>query len=108
MPSCLRPFKLLRSPCLFGRTLGACFLVLMGFAGQARASIAFVQSNSTTPQSPQTAVAVVYTLAQTAGNLNVVVVGWNDATATVISVVVTKGNAYAVAAAAGGQRGRAG
>src|SRR5213080_1669080 len=98
MPSCLRLFKLLRSPILFGRTLGACFLVLMGFAGQARASIAFVQSNSTTPQSPQTAAAVVYTLAQTAGNLNVVVVGWNDSTATVISVMDTKGNAYAVAA----------
>ena len=107
MPSCLRLFKLLRSPILFGRTLGACFLVLMGFAGQARASIAFVQSNSTTPQSPQTAAAVVYTLAQTAGNLNVVVVGWNDSTATVISVMDTKGNAYAVAAAPVVQSGTA-
>src|SRR5436309_2425334 len=107
MPSCLRLFKLLRSPILFGRTLGACFLVLMGFAGQARASIAFVQSNSTTPQSPQTAAAVVYTLAQTAGNLDVVVVGWNDSTATVISVMDTKGNAYAVAAAPVVQSGTA-
>src|SRR5437867_11083326 len=107
MPSCLRLFKLLRSPILFGRTLGACFLVLMGFAGQARASIAFVQSNSTTPQSPQTAAAVVYTLAQTAGNLNVVVVGWNDSTATVISVMDTKGNTYAVAAAPVVQSGTA-
>src|SRR5437660_11291407 len=107
MPSCLRRFKLLRSPILFGRTLGACFLVLMGFAGQARASIAFVQSNSATPQSPQTTVAVVYTLAQTAGNLNVVVVGWNDTTATVISVMDTKGNAYAIAAAPVVQSGTA-
>src|SRR5207302_3382559 len=69
--------------------------------------ISFVQSNSATPQSPQTTVAVVYTLAQTAGNLNVVVVGWNDSTATVISVMDTKGNAYAVAAAPVVQSGTA-
>src|SRR5438552_3218327 len=79
----------------------------MGFAGQARASIAFVQSNSTTPQSPQTSVPVVYIQAQTAGNLNVVVVGWNDSTATISSVLDTKGNAYAVAAAPVVQSGTA-
>ena len=53
----------------------------------AQATIAFVQVNSATPQSPSTTVAVPYTGAQTAGNLNVVVVGWNDATAQVQSVV---------------------
>jgi hypothetical protein len=42
-------------------------------------------------------VAVPYTGAQTAGDLNVVVVGWNDTTATVKSVADTKGNAYVLA-----------
>src|SRR5580765_3732751 len=107
MPSCLRRCKLTTSLILFGRTLGVCFLVLMGFAGQAQASISFVQSNSATPQTPQATVAVVYTLAQTAGNLNVVVVGWNDSTATVVSVMDSKGNPYAVAAPALVQSGTA-
>jgi hypothetical protein len=79
----------------------------MGFTGQAQASISFVQSNSATPQSPQTTVTVVYTLAQTAGNLNVVVVGWNDSTATVSSVMDSMLNAYAVAAAPVVQSGTA-
>src|SRR5690349_172304 len=83
---------------LLGRSLGLCFLLLSVGLGQARGAIAFVQTNSATPQSPQTTVAVVYTLAQTAGNLNVVVVGWNDSTATVSSVVDSKGNTYALAA----------
>ena len=43
-------------------------------------SIAFVQVNAATPQSPSTSVAVSYPLAQTAGNLNIVAVGWNDTT----------------------------
>src|SRR5204862_7700296 len=43
-------------------------------------TIAFVQANYATPQTAQIAVAVPYTAAQTAGNLNVVVAGWNDST----------------------------
>ena len=39
-------------------------------------------------------VKVTFTAAQTAGDLNVVVVGWNDSTATVSSVTDRKGNAY--------------
>src|SRR6266403_1827919 len=97
MPSCLRRFKLPRSPILFGRTLGACFLVLMGISGQAQASITFVQQNSAVPQAPQTTVTVPYTLAQTGGNLNVVIVGWNNSTATVASVTDTRGNIYSPA-----------
>jgi hypothetical protein len=42
-------------------------------------------------------VPVAFTSAQTAGNLNVVVVGWNDTTATVSSVTDSKGNAYTLA-----------
>jgi hypothetical protein len=46
----------------------------------------FVQVKSATPQTATGSVAVTYTLAQTAGNLNVVVVGWNDTTSTVSMV----------------------
>jgi hypothetical protein len=60
----------------------------------AQAAIAFVQVNAATPQSPALTVAVPYAGAQTAGNLNVVVVGWNDATAQVQSVVDSRGNTY--------------
>ena len=60
----------------------------------AQGAIAFVQVNSATPQTNSTTVAVPYTAAQTAGNLNVVVVGWNDATAQVQSVVDSRGNVY--------------
>src|SRR6202171_1802064 len=50
------------------------------------ASIAFVQLNYATPQSSVANVSVPFTAAQSAGNLNVVVVGWNDTTAQVSSV----------------------
>ena len=60
----------------------------------AASTITYVQSAYATPQSPQTTVNVTYTAAQTAGDLNVVVVGWNDSTATVSSVTDSKGNVY--------------
>ena len=50
-----------------------------------------------TPQSPTATVPVAYPGAQTAGNLNVVVVGWNDTTATVQSVKDSGGNNYSLA-----------
>ncbi|HEV2397944.1 MAG TPA: IPT/TIG domain-containing protein [Candidatus Sulfotelmatobacter sp.] len=59
--------------------------------------INYVQSNYADPQAPQTTVGVAYTAAQVAGDLNVVVVGWNDSTATVKSVTDTAGNAYTLA-----------
>ncbi|PYN76960.1 MAG: hypothetical protein DMD96_24525 [Candidatus Rokuibacteriota bacterium] len=59
--------------------------------------IAFVQSNYAVPQSPQTTVTVLFPAAQTAGNLNVVVVGWNDTTATVSAVTDSAGNPYTLA-----------
>ena len=40
---------------------------------------------------------VTFASAQTAGNLNVVVVGWNDTIATVSSVTDSKGNVYTLA-----------
>ncbi len=61
------------------------------------APIAFVQGNFADPQTPQTSLTVVFNAAQTAGNLNVVAVGWNDTKAVVNSVVDSKGNVYALA-----------
>ena len=49
------------------------------------------------PPIPATSVAVTYTAAQSAGDLNVVVVGWNDATTTVSSVTDTSDNTYTLA-----------
>src|SRR5712672_4299350 len=72
-------------------------LALIGFASRAQASITFVQQNSSTPQTPQATITVPYTLAQTGGNLNVVVVGWNDSTAVISSVNDTRGNIYSLA-----------
>jgi hypothetical protein len=60
-------------------------------------TIKFVQGNYKAPQSTPTSVVVPYTAAQSVGNLNVVVVGWNDATMTVSSVTDTKGNIYTLA-----------
>ena len=67
---------------------------MVSTAGAPAAPIAFVQVNSAVPQSPQATVAVAYPLAQTAGNLNVVVVGWNSASGQVQSVADTRGNPY--------------
>jgi len=64
---------------------------------RAAATVAYVQGNYSTPQSPQSSVTVTFTAAQAAGDLNVVVVGWNDSTATVKSVTDTSGNTYTVA-----------
>jgi len=57
----------------------------------------FVQGNSAVPHGSIPSVAVPFNGAQAAGNLNVVVVGWNDTTATVTSVSDTAGNAYTLA-----------
>jgi fibronectin type 3 domain-containing protein len=66
-------------------------------ATSAAASIAFVQGNSAVPQSPLSTVTAAFTAAQSAGNLNVAVVGWNDVVAHVLSVTDTKGNPYSLA-----------
>ena len=62
------------------------------------APIAFVQVASATPQSATQTVAVTYPKAQTSGDLNVVVVGWNDTTSNVQSVTDSLGNVYTLAA----------
>ena len=60
-------------------------------------TISYVQGNWATPTNYSSPVAVTYPAAQTAGNLNLVVVGWNDTVATVSSVVDSRGNSYALA-----------
>ena len=49
-------------------------------------AIGFVQVNSATPQVAASSVQVPYLNAQTAGNLNIVVVGWSDSTSNVAMV----------------------
>ena len=61
------------------------------------AALTYVQGNYATPQSSQTSVPVTYTAAQNAGDLNVVIVGWNDATTQVKSLTDSKGNVYQLA-----------
>ena len=68
-----------------------------GFTYNGTVAISFVQVAAATPQSSTATVAVAYPGAQTAGDLNVVVVGWNDTTATVQSVKDSAGNTYSLA-----------
>src|SRR5262249_39901943 len=70
--------------------------------------IKFIQGNFKAPQSSQTSVPITYTGAQSAGDLNVVVVGWNDASTTVSSVTDTMGNTYTLAVGPTVQPGPAG
>ena len=63
---------------------------------QASPGISFVQVASTT-SSAATSVPVAYTLPQAAGDLNIVVVGWNDTTTPIQSVTDSAGNAYTLA-----------
>jgi len=55
-----------------------------------------IQINAKLPSSGAQ-VSAVYASAQGAGDLNVVVVGWSDSTATVSTVTDTKGNVYTLA-----------
>jgi hypothetical protein len=61
------------------------------------AAITYVQGNYATPQTPESSVSVEYISAQAAGDLNVIVVGWNDSTATVEAISDSTGNTYSLA-----------
>jgi hypothetical protein len=61
------------------------------------AGINFVQQNNTTSAPSGLSMVVAYPTAQTAGNLNIVVVGWNDTSAAVKSITDTRGNSYTLA-----------
>ena len=58
---------------------------------------AFVQVNSAVPQTNQSTVATTYTAAQTAGNTNILAIGWNNTTSTITAVTDTAGNTYQLA-----------
>src|SRR5207245_3275629 len=60
-------------------------------------SIKFGPSNSAYPPRAHRRVTVTYTVGQSAGDLNVVIVGWNDSTTAVASVSDTTGNSYTLA-----------
>ena len=68
-----------------------------GFTYNAAAAIGYSQVASATPQSATATVPVTFPASQTAGDLNVVVVGWNDNTSTVQSVKDSAGNTYKLA-----------
>src|SRR6476469_2491604 len=57
----------------------------------------FVQVNSAVPQTNQSTVATTYTAAQTAGNTNILAIGWNHTTSTITAVTDTAGNTYQLA-----------
>jgi hypothetical protein len=57
-----------------------------------------VQSNLSTSPTTGSSLTVTYASAQAAGDLNVVVVGWNNATGSVSSITDSKGNTYTLAA----------
>ena len=87
----LQPFNFLSG---FAMLLSWLLLPAMA-AGQ----VSSVQVNSSdTVFINRSVVAVPFTAAQTAGNLNVVVVGWSDTSATIASVKDSNGNTYALAA----------
>jgi len=77
--------------------MGLCLVPALA-AGQA-----FVQVNSNAPPPVNTAtVTVSYTTPETAGDLNVVVVGWGDPTSSVVSVVDDNTNTYKLAGTTAG------
>src|SRR5262245_49808484 len=57
----------------------------------------FIQGNFAVPSTPQTNVAVRFNAAQSAGNLNVVIVGWSDSVSHTVAVTDTSGNTYQLA-----------
>jgi hypothetical protein len=62
-------------------------------------NISFVQANYTAPASSSgTTVSVAFTAAQSAGDLNIVAIGWFDTTSTISSVTDSSGNVYTPAA----------
>ena len=53
--------------------------------------------NAAAPQTNQSSVPVTYTGAQTAGDTNILAIGWNNTTSTITSVTDSAGNTYQLA-----------
>src|SRR5258708_24318403 len=64
----------------------------IGRVAQSLSGPTFVQMNYATPQNPVSTVPVSFPAAQSAGNLNLVLVRWNHTPAHVASVIDSKGN----------------
>lgn len=62
----------------------------------------FVQANSNTVAVNTSTVSVTYASPETAGNLNVVVVGWNDTTSSIVSVTDDNTNTYVLVGTSAG------
>jgi hypothetical protein len=65
--------------------------------GQVTTTPSYVQGNYSAPQSPMNAVTVPFRAAQGAGNLNIVVAGWNNSNSQVTSLTDRSGNLYQLA-----------
>src|SRR5690348_10364646 len=71
------------------------FLVLTGLllrTSSVSAAATFVQQNYACPQSLLSSVGATYNGAQTLGNTNVVVIGWNDKNSNITALTDTAGN----------------
>src|SRR5262249_24494140 len=68
-----------------------------GYTYTSGVPIGFAQIAYATPQTPTQTVNVTFPGAQTLGDLNVVIVGWNDTSANVQTVTDSQGNAYSLA-----------
>jgi fibronectin type 3 domain-containing protein len=88
-----RRFGLVGPPIALTSLLIGAF-ALVGDRAWAQTAPGYVQGAYAVPQSPQVAVSAVFGAAQTAGDLNVVIVGWNDTTSVIQSVTDSQGNAY--------------
>jgi hypothetical protein len=71
--------------------------IFHGLEKMAVATPSFADGYSATPEGPQATVLATFAAAQTAENLNVVVVGWNDTTARAPSIVDSKENTHQLA-----------
>jgi hypothetical protein len=71
---------------------------LSGYSNTATSTIAIalgvIQGNSGDPQAPASSVTVTFPGAQTAGDTNVIAIGWRTPTANIQSVTDSRGNVY--------------
>lgn len=82
------------------KTMSSSLTIGLNVNSQASNAIRFVQVNAndtSTVVESASSVAVPYQNAQVAADLNIVVVGWEDATAAVLSVTDSNGNLYRLA-----------
>ncbi|MFO1098478.1 MAG: Ig-like domain-containing protein [Xanthobacteraceae bacterium] len=71
--------------------------ITVNVANTVTAPLAFVQVNSATPQTNQSTVSVSYASSQSAGNTNILAIGWNNTTSNITAVTDSAGNTYRLA-----------